>query len=235
MSPPRDRARARVDFGAPPGTYFDSGSFNYDIGAYNLACNGGNPCWYADIHIGPWLQEGQGSIPRAAAHSWSNCSFWCTGFRINVGCPWSYCFHRADPNDCDWYYDYVAIKDINVTVIDPDGPSLSLGGSLFDNQVAHGTPGMRIDASDRGSGVETVTVGRERGPGRDPADVLSGAGGGPRDPVPTLRQLPPDGRHGHDEDSLARRAEHAEGLRRRRGDRAGSGESGLRAADGLGR
>ena len=149
-----------VDFNAPPGTYFDSGSFVYDIGAYNLAC-GNSPCWFADIHIGPWLQEGQGSIPRSTTHSWSNCSFWCTDFRINVGCTQNYCVHfgsRPDGTVDDWYYDYVAIKDINVTVIDSEGPTLSLGGSLFDNQVAHGTPGLRIDATDRGSGVETVTV-----------------------------------------------------------------------------
>ncbi len=134
---------------------------------------------------------------------------------------------RATPTS--WYYDFIAIRDIYVTVVDTEPPALSLGGSLFASQVAHGTPGLRIDAADHGGGVRGGHGRRQRRPGRDPAHLLP--------------WMPPDRSLRHrfrpcsdlqrtveldtDETPWRDRLEHPPGLRLRRGDRAGGGQHGL--------
>ncbi len=149
---------ARVAFNAPPTTYFDHGSFRYDIGA-RYPCSGLN-CWYAGAYVGIWTGSMQ-ATPTAGTESWgSSCGFWCRRIYVDESCP-STCMHAAsDPggNANEWYYDYIAIRNIDVTVVDTESPSLTLGGSLFDGQQAHGTPNLQIDASDRGSGIEDVSV-----------------------------------------------------------------------------
>ncbi|MGA9633644.1 MAG: hypothetical protein WBQ41_00230 [Solirubrobacterales bacterium] len=147
--------RASVTLTAPPTTHMESGGYIYDIGAHWW--NGGT--YSAGVYRNGALSAGQGSdAPNRGADSWSDCG-WCTVIWLDVNCPVSYCVHNASRPDGtvdDWFYDYIAIRGINVTLVDSERPSLALGGSLFDNQVTHGTPGLRIDAADRGSGVETV-------------------------------------------------------------------------------
>ena len=149
---------ARVAFSAPPTTYFDHGSFRYEIGA-RYPCSY-HDCWYAGAYVGIWAGSMQ-PTPTAGIESWgSSCRISCRRIHIDEGCP-STCIHFAsDPggNANEWYYDYIAIRNIDVTVVDTETPSLTLGGSLFDGQQAHGTPNLQIDASDRGSGIEDVSV-----------------------------------------------------------------------------
>ncbi len=150
---------ARVSFDAPPTTYFDQGSFRYNIGA-RYPCSNGN-CWSAGAHVGIWVGGMQSAPTYGGVETWGpGCGTFCSHFHIDESCE-STCIHFAsDPsgNANEWYYDFIAIRDIDLTAIDTEPPALSLGGSLFANQVAHGTPGLRIDATDRGSGVEAVTV-----------------------------------------------------------------------------
>jgi hypothetical protein len=148
---------ASVWFTAPPTTYFDSGSFRYYIGA-RYPCSAPN-CWYAAIHIGPWQQD-MLTTPNTNGSSWSGCGGYCTQIREDEACT-QFCLHSTqDPggNFDDWYYDAIAINRINLTMVDSERPTLALSGSFFDNQIAHGTPNLKIDAADRGSGVEGVTV-----------------------------------------------------------------------------
>jgi hypothetical protein len=50
------------------------------------------------------------------------------------------------------------LRQLNVTLVDGQAPALALSGSLFGSQIAHGTPTLGIDATDRGSGIATATV-----------------------------------------------------------------------------
>jgi hypothetical protein len=154
----------QAQFDAPPGTYFASGNLRWEVGARNTSCDPAN-CWYAGIALG----NGSGSVaqiasmagtPTAGGYTWpaSLCGSSCTRIWEAMSCV-NFCWHDASsqPNG-DWYYDYVAIRDLNVTLVDSSAPTLSLSGSVFDSQVTHGQPNLRIDSTDVGGGVRTATV-----------------------------------------------------------------------------
>jgi hypothetical protein len=146
---------ARVKFQARPTTYFgDGSSFEYYIGAAWPNCTGGNACWYAAAYVGI-ASYGMFGTPHSGFATWSSCGAFCNNFRIEVSCPWSLCVHNDSP---PWYYDYIEIRNIAVNVIDTEGPTLNLRGSLLADPIAHGTSNLQIDAADQGGGVEAVTV-----------------------------------------------------------------------------
>jgi hypothetical protein len=153
---------ARAEFDAPAGTYFESGYLRWDIGA-RAPCSAG-ACWYSAAYVGhgstPVYIYGMGGAPTAGSSIWSHCGTRCTRIWEELSCS-SFCTHfGSDPggNPNEWYYDYVAIRDLDLTLVDRSVPDVALGGSLFDVQVAHGTPTLRIEATDIGSGVRNVSV-----------------------------------------------------------------------------
>jgi hypothetical protein len=148
---------AYAEFDSPAGTHIDSGSFRYDIGE-RAPCGSGS-CWYADIRLGArsggiHLTQGMGSAaPNVGYLSWNSCGI-CTRIWMELECS-SFCTHYASP---EWTYDYVAMRDLDVTLVDTVNPTLGLSGSLFDSQIVHGTPTLQISANDVGGGVRSVTV-----------------------------------------------------------------------------
>ena len=142
---------------APVGTYFNSGGFRWDIGA-RYSCSDGN-CYYAAAYVGhgrtPHNSYPMGASPNAGYSVWTSCGTSCTRIWEDISCS-SFCVHSTSPND--WYYDYVAIRDIDVTLVDSSAPTLRISGSLFASQIAHGTPALDIDSADVGGGVRRVTV-----------------------------------------------------------------------------
>lgn len=146
---------AAVTFYARPTTHFDSGSFTYEMGAPWFACgSGGDPCWVAYDYVGGSVVVAPTVGPHSGSYGWNGCGT-CTTITEAVSCQWSFCPHN---DSAPWYYDFSAINRLNLTVVDTEAPMLALGGALFDNQIAHGTPNLRIDSTDRGGGVEGVTV-----------------------------------------------------------------------------
>jgi hypothetical protein len=153
---------ATAEFVAPAGTYFDSGSFRWEVGArYPCALTS---CWYSAAYAGsgstPVLTYPMHGAPSAGVASIVNCGSACTRVWEDLVCE-SACIHFAsDPggNANDWYYDYVAIRDLDLILVDTKTPTLALSGSLFDGQIAHGTPTLQIKATDIGGGVRSATV-----------------------------------------------------------------------------
>jgi hypothetical protein len=155
-----DPHAATISFHAPPTTYFDDGGFAVDIGGRYSSC-ASNACWFAAAYLGNdggavWGAGMAPDQPQAYVEQFTNCGPACTRIWADSVCPGSFCPHFASPND--WYYDYVALRQLDLTVVDTQVPSLAFSGSLFDGPIAHGTPTLAIDAADRGSGVATATV-----------------------------------------------------------------------------
>lgn len=146
---------ASATFYARPTTHFESGSFTYEMGAPWFVCgNGSDPCWVAYDYVGASLAVAMTVGPHSGAYGWTGCGS-CTTITEAVSCQWSFCPHN---DSTPWYYDFSAINRLNLTLVDTEQPTLSLGGSVFDNQITHGTPNLRIDSTDRGGGVEGVIV-----------------------------------------------------------------------------
>jgi hypothetical protein len=146
---------ASASFTARPTTHFESGSFTYEMGAPWFACgSGSDPCWVAYDYVGGSAVVGMTVGPHSGVYGWTGCGT-CTQIIEAVSCQWSYCPHN---DSTPWYYDFSAINRLNLTVVDTEGPTLALGGSLFDNRIEHGMPSLQIDSTDRGGGVEGVSV-----------------------------------------------------------------------------
>jgi hypothetical protein len=145
---------ASATFYARPTTHFESGSFVYEMGAPWFACGGGSdPCWVAYDYVGGSPAVAPTVDPHSGTYGWTGSS--ATTITEAVSCQWSYCPHN---DSTPWYYDFSAINRLNLSVADTERPTLALGGSLFNNQIAHGTPSLQIDSTDRGGGVEGVSV-----------------------------------------------------------------------------
>ena len=146
---------ASAVFTARPSTHFESGSFTFEMGAPWFACgSGSDPCWVAYDYVGGSVVVAPTVGPHSGTYGWTGCGS-CTQVIEAVSCQWSYCPHN---DSTPWYYDFSAINRLNLTVADTEAPTLALGGSVLNNQIAHGTPSLQIDATDRGGGVEGVTV-----------------------------------------------------------------------------
>jgi hypothetical protein len=156
--------RSSAELNAPPTTYFNAGSFVADVGGFWTACDINGPsCWRAGVSVGradrvPISSYPMGwNQPATYVAAWPNCGASCTKIWMDSWCnSGALCTHNASPND--WYYDYVAMRQFDLILVDIEAPSLALSGSLFDGQIAHGTETVQIDATDRGSGVGTATV-----------------------------------------------------------------------------
>jgi hypothetical protein len=151
---------ATISFHAPPTTYFDDGGFVVDIGGRYSGC-ASNACWFAAAYLGNdasavWGAGMAPDYPQAYVKQFTNCGPACTRIWADSVCPGSFCPHFASPND--WYYDYVALRQLDLTLVDTQAPSLAVSGALFDEPIAHGSPTFAIDAADVGSGVATATV-----------------------------------------------------------------------------
>jgi hypothetical protein len=151
---------ATAQFVTPPGTYFNSGSVRWDIGARNPSCDP-SACWWSAFYIGnngtPYWSYGMSGTPNSSHAVWNNCGG-CTDIWESMSCN-SLCVHdTSTQTNGDWYYDYVGMRDLEVTLVDVGIPKVALSGSLFDNQIAHGTATLHIGATDVGGGVRTATV-----------------------------------------------------------------------------
>ncbi len=225
-----------AEFRAPAGTYFNSGGFRWDIGA-RYSCSDGN-CYYAAAYVGhghtPHNSYPMGASPSAGYSVWTSCGTSCTRIWEDISCS-SFCIHSTSPND--WFYDYVAIRDIDVTLVDSSAPTLSISGSLFASQIAHGAPTLDIDAADVGGGVHSVTVQVNGVPVATPDTSCPGIAPGaawatrfrPCGNLSTALQLDTEKTPWRDGQNTRAR------LRLRRRDRAGRAQHGLQAAHSVGR
>jgi hypothetical protein len=151
---------ASISFHAPPTTYFDDGGFAVDIGGRYPGC-ASNACWYAAAYLGNdggavWGAGMALDQPQAYIKQFTNCGPLCTRVWADSVCSGWFCPHFASPND--WYYDYVALRQLDLTLVDTEAPTLALSGPLLVGPIAHGAPILEIDATDRGSGVATAAV-----------------------------------------------------------------------------
>jgi hypothetical protein len=154
---PNDQS-AYAQFYAPAGTHFETGSVHVTMGA-RYPCSA-DSCWYSAFYVGnsfvPNWAWGQDSIPRSYSVAWDNCGN-CVQVWEAMSCQQA-CIHDASSYNGDWNYDYVGMRDLDVTLVDPASPKLAISGSVFDGQIAHGQPTLQINAIDVGGGVRTASV-----------------------------------------------------------------------------
>jgi hypothetical protein len=153
---------ATAELDAPAGTYINAGSLRWDLGARG-PCAAGS-CWYAAVYVGhentPVYAYGMGASPTAGYSVWTNCGTACTRIWEDLTCSQSCVHFASDPggNPNEWWYDYAAIRELDLTLVDTANPTLALSGSLFDSQIGHGAPTLQISATDFGGGVRAATV-----------------------------------------------------------------------------
>jgi hypothetical protein len=141
-------AAARLD--APPTTYFNAGRLYYQLGQ-NWSSPWGHAAYIGDQSGHPvWTLATPGT---GATYAWPSCGT-CTRIWIAVSCA-SFCVHNDSP---PWTYDFVRMRELDLTVNDTRRPVLVVGGSLFRDSITHGSPKLRIVAADAGGGVRGTTV-----------------------------------------------------------------------------
>jgi hypothetical protein len=138
----------RVYVEAPPTTKFKNVVMSYRRGAF--------AGWNSAIYV----MRGETVVyppsqPSPYTGSWNLPNVDATRIAADVSCPppgYSFCL------TFDGDFDNAGFKNLDLLLVDSERPDVGLGGPALDGPTAHGLSQLRIDASDRGGGVRTVTV-----------------------------------------------------------------------------
>jgi hypothetical protein len=144
---PSGETWGRVYVEAPPTTKFKNVLMDYRRGAFSG--------WNSAVYVmrGETVVYG-GAVPPYTGH-WDLPNIDATRIAADLSCPpQGYTFCLTFEGD----YDNAGFRNLDLLLVDSEAPQVALGGPIVDAPAAHGLSELRIDATDRGSGVRTVTV-----------------------------------------------------------------------------